>query len=150
MIDHVYTNKPENICEINVPYLALSDHYPVCITRRLPKVEHKRNHIEIKYRDFKNFTDDEFLSDLLYVDFDALNDINDPTEVLLKFYDQLFDVVNEHAQCKTKRVKSQLKPSWISPEINEARHKRDRYHKLKDTENYKYWRNRVTSYPYHK
>ena len=63
----------------------------------------------------------------------------------MKFYDQLFDVVNEHAQCKTKRVKSQLKPSWISPEINEARHKRDRYHKLKDTENYKYWRNRVTS-----
>ena len=42
-------------------------------------------------------------------------------------------------------MKSQLKPSWISPEINEARHKRDFYHKLKDTENYKQWRNKVTS-----
>ena len=42
-------------------------------------------------------------------------------------------------------MKSQLKPSWISPEINEARHKRDYYHKLKDTENYKQWRNKVTS-----
>ena len=42
-------------------------------------------------------------------------------------------------------MKSPLKPSWISPEINEARHKCDYYHKIKDTENYKQWHNKVTS-----
>ena len=49
LIDHIYTNKPENICEIIVPYLALSDHYPVCVTRRFPKSERKRKHVEVQY-----------------------------------------------------------------------------------------------------
>ena len=38
---------------------------------------------------------------------------------------------------KLKRVKSQLKPKWMSKEINEARHKRDMFHKRSDMTNYR-------------
>ncbi|VDI64537.1 Hypothetical predicted protein [Mytilus galloprovincialis] len=34
IIDHIDTNKSDNIIETYVPYLALSDHYPVCLTRK--------------------------------------------------------------------------------------------------------------------
>jgi len=34
LIDHVFTNKPQNITEINIPSYALSDHFPVAITRK--------------------------------------------------------------------------------------------------------------------
>ena len=44
----------------------------------------------------------------------------------------------------TKRVKTQAKPAWLSPEINEARHKRDYFHKKKNFHSFKFWRNRVT------
>ena len=42
-------------------------------------------------------------------------------------------------------MKSQFKPAWLTPEINEARHQRDHFHKLKDEENYRLWRNKVTN-----
>ena len=145
LIDHIYTNKPENICEIVVPHLTLSDHYPVCVTRALPKTEKKTCHIEIEYRDFKNFNEEAFLSDLANTDFSSVLMTEDPTLSLSMFYKIFVGVLNKYAKTKSKRVKSQLKPSWISPEINEARHKRDRFHKQKDTVNYKFWRNKVTS-----
>ena len=37
LIDHIYTNKPENITEVNVPFYSISDHYPVCATRKCLK-----------------------------------------------------------------------------------------------------------------
>ena len=32
--DHIYVNNAENIQEINVPHISISDHYAVCITRK--------------------------------------------------------------------------------------------------------------------
>ena len=64
IIDHVYTTKPENIVECFVPHYAISDHYPVCLTRKVnykfPKVEH----ITSTYRCFKKFNENAFQSDL--------------------------------------------------------------------------------------
>ena len=111
LIDHIYTNKPENICEIIVPYLALSDHYPVCVTRQFPKSEQKRKHVEVQYRDFKNINEAQFRTDLLYTDFNSIDNIDDTADAFTKFYELFFNTLDNHAQCKTKRVKSQLKPS---------------------------------------
>ena len=33
IIDHIYVTNPENITETEVPYISISDHYPVCLTR---------------------------------------------------------------------------------------------------------------------
>ena len=143
LIDHVYTNKPENICEINVPIVALSDHYPVCITRRFNNPIKKSKHIEIQYRDFNNFDENTFLSGLSCANLDMIEEIQDPNKIVDTFYSLMFGVVDKHAKTKTKRVKSHFKPSWITPEINDARHKRDFFHKKKDQENFKFWRNKV-------
>ena len=35
IIDHVYVSHPEHVAEINVPTIAISDHYPVCLTRKI-------------------------------------------------------------------------------------------------------------------
>ena len=35
LIDHVYSSNPENIIECFVPFYSLSDHYPVCFTRKI-------------------------------------------------------------------------------------------------------------------
>ena len=144
LIDLVYTNKPQNICEVKVPVIALSDHYPVCVTRSISKNTTKKKHIEIKYRDFNNFDENDFLRDLTNNDFNSLELLNDPNEILKLFYENILSVLSNHAKTKTKRVKGQLKPKWLSKEINEARHKRDLFHKRLDMENYRTWRNKVT------
>ncbi|KAK3105551.1 hypothetical protein FSP39_000258 [Pinctada imbricata] len=144
LIDHIYTNKPENFHEIKVSFIAISDHYPVCVTRKTSCEKSPKRHYSIQYRDFKHFDEQHFLRQLASSDLHEIESIIDPNAALTKFYDIFLKVLNANAKIKTKRVKHHYKPSWINAEINEARIKRDRFHKAKDMINYKVWRNKVT------
>ena len=65
LIDHVFTDIPGNIIEINIPTYALSDHFPVAITRKCNHdIVTKPYHNYIVYRSVKNFSELEFLNDL--------------------------------------------------------------------------------------
>ena len=35
IFDNKYVSHPEHVAEINVPKIAISDHYPVCLTRKI-------------------------------------------------------------------------------------------------------------------
>ena len=144
LIDHIYTNRPENFHEVEVPVLAISDHYPVCVTRRATSMKSVKRHCTIQYRDFKHFNEQAFLLDLAHSDLYLVESIEDPTAALSKFYEIFLAVIHKHAKIKSKRVKNNLRPSWLNTEINDARFKRDQYHKAKDMVNYKIWRNKVT------
>ena len=65
LVDHVYTNRPEYITEVNVPTIAMSGHFPVCVTRSTKNnLLNKNTHITIEYRDYKHFDDTGYLSEL--------------------------------------------------------------------------------------
>ncbi|MEW8547185.1 MAG: endonuclease/exonuclease/phosphatase family protein, partial [Candidatus Thiodiazotropha sp.] len=64
LIDHVYTSNPENIIECFVPFYSISDHFPVCFTRKVSCKVTKSEHTTTSYRCFKNFNEAMFLSDL--------------------------------------------------------------------------------------
>ncbi|KAK3094300.1 hypothetical protein FSP39_000043 [Pinctada imbricata] len=121
----------------------MSDHYPVCFTRRLPKLEKKKKHLEIIYRDFKNFDEKKFLQDLCSAPFFKVNEKENVNDALDLFYDIFLQILDRHAKLVTKRVKTQTKPVWLTPEINEARYNRDYFHHKKDIQNFKKWRNKV-------
>ena len=62
LIDHIYTNQPDQVTECFVPTVALSDHYLVCFTRQTSKLKiKKRNHNAIKLRSLTSFEDSTFL-----------------------------------------------------------------------------------------
>ena len=64
-IDHAYSTSPENILDVSVPVLDLSDHYSVCITRKLAKsFENGPVHEFISYRNIKTFDETQFLNAL--------------------------------------------------------------------------------------
>lgn len=144
LIDHIYTNMPEYITELNVPKISMSDHYPVCITRSTKNSFKKKTHTTIEYRDYKKFDEVNFLQDLACINFDELEEFTEPNLALDHFYKFFISVLDKHAKIKSKRVKYQNIPKWINNEINEARHNRDFFHKKGDIENYKKWRNTVT------
>ena len=65
LIDHLYVTTPENVTESFVPKIAVSDHYPICITRSTAKRQVKRHdHKSINYRCFKTFNENDFCNDL--------------------------------------------------------------------------------------
>ena len=65
IIDHLYTTTPESVKDIQIPKVAVSDHYPIQFTRLTGKSHIKRQqHTIIHYRSINNFNEEQFLSDL--------------------------------------------------------------------------------------
>ena len=64
IIDHIYSSKHENIVECFVPSYAISDHFPVSITRKNNHKNAKTEHMSTSYRYFKHSNESSFLYDL--------------------------------------------------------------------------------------
>ncbi|WAQ98450.1 hypothetical protein MAR_005864 [Mya arenaria] len=71
LIDHIYTNCDQNICNVSVPKIGISDHYPILCTRKLNYKEKINSHNFIKYRSFRSFSEESFLSDLIRIPWDV-------------------------------------------------------------------------------
>ena len=84
------------------------------------------------------------MNDLRRTPLNDIEKLNDCNAALEQLYLLLNQVVNKHAPIRKKRVKRQHKTDWLSPEIIESMHKRDKFHKCKDWENYRKWRNIVS------
>ena len=130
-----------------------SDHLPICITWfkkvvRVPKAAHK----EIQYRCFAHVDKGAFLLDLVRSQLSQVYQYTDPDEALELWYKTFSSVYNKHAPFMTKHVKYTRKPPWLSKELEEAIHQRDRLLKARKHEEFKnktkkqkQTRNKVTS-----
>ena len=121
LIDHIYVNSPANIAEISVPSYGLSDHFPVCITwckkgTKIPTCGHK----SISFRNYKNFSVENFLSDLSMADFQNVYQCTDPDKALETWHNIFVSVYDKHAPTITKRVRRTHKPPWLNEEIKKA------------------------------
>lgn len=54
-------------------------------------------------------------------------------------------MVDKHIPIKQHRVKHKNQPQWLTPEITESIKTRDRYKAIGDEDQFKVWRNKVTS-----
>jgi hypothetical protein len=142
-LDHVYTSNPESIVELNVPCYAISDHYPVCITKNNHYTTKKHVHTYMHYRDYKQFDENDFLTDLAHMPFHHIELLSDPNRAQECWYGHINQVVDKHAPSTCKRVKHQRQPEWFNDEIKAVRRQRDYYHKIKDWANYKLYRNKT-------
>ena len=87
LIDHIYSNCPENVKSVHVPKIGLSDHFPVFVTRKM------HNHIPkytISYRSFKHFDEANFISDLQAVPWDLIKLFEEPDDILEAWTDLFF------------------------------------------------------------
>ena len=144
IIDHVYSNMPDNITHISVPFYAISDHYPVCVTRKITNFNGKGPvHKFISYRETKSFNEANFIYDLESQPWSIMSIFDNASDALDYFTNLFNSVLNKHAPKKKRRVKRSKQPNWINPEILSAIKKRDSYHKDKNMEQYCLWRNKV-------
>ena len=143
LIDHVYSNCPENVNSLYVPKIGLSDHFPIFITRKMHNQPPKNVHFTIAYRSFKNFNEAEFIEDLQTVPWDTIKLFEDIDDIMDAWLDLFLQVVDKHVPIKQHRVKHKNQPEWMSAEILEAIKCRDRHKSLGNEDDYKTWRNKV-------
>ena len=138
IIDHIYCSNPENVVECFVPGYAISDHFPVCCTRKMNGKISKTKHISTSYRCFKHFNESLFLSDLA-TDLESFhlsnNNVDDDFTLWLSIVQGKLD---KHAPIKTRRVKSKRLPDWFTPDILSARRTRDTFKRAKTGHNINY------------
>ncbi|KAL4238884.1 hypothetical protein ACF0H5_003591 [Mactra antiquata] len=143
IIDHVYSNVPCFIQNVNVPLFSLSDHYPICFTRKTSIKSDGPMHKMISYRNVKNFNEELFLQDLQYQPWSTIDIYDDPNDALDYFVQLFTKTLDNHAPIKSKRVKYSNQPEWYTSDIKSDIKQRDRYKACGDYENFKLYRNRV-------
>ena len=64
IIDHLYCSNLDYISDCFVPKYSISDHFPICITRKINGKVKRPCHISTTYLCFKSLNDETFLADL--------------------------------------------------------------------------------------
>jgi hypothetical protein len=146
LIDHVFTNMPQNVTDINVPVFSISDHYPVCFTRKHSSAYPKGPvHKTISYRSLKYFDEHAFLQDLSQQPWSIIHTCDDLNQCFKTFIALFKYVLDKHAPLKSRRVKRIVQPDWFNSDILDAIKTRDYHKKHGHIESYKLWRQKVKS-----
>ena len=146
LIDHIYTNNSGLVSETCVPVSGVSDHYPTLCTLNLKKYKvHLNEHRKTFYRNFRNFDERVFVSDLLCTPFDNVFALSDPTEAFTFWSCLLSSVFNKHAPFIEKRIKRNPSPPWLTQSIRQEMYLRDSLKKERRYDEYKSQRNKVKS-----
>lgn len=150
IVDHLYSNMPCNIIEVNIPKLSISDHYPVCFTRKIRyNTQNGPMHKVIKYRSMKTFNESSFRNSLENQPWSVLEAFDDPDDALDYFIQIFQSILNEHVPVKEKRVKHQNQPDWFNLEISEVIKARNKAKRSGNMELYKNHRNKVSTLIFH-
>ena len=146
LIDHIYTNNKEKVKEIEVIENGISDHFPVLmsIANKLQK-QNKKGHTCIQYRCLKKFNKDDYLADLSLLPFNAIYNITEPNEAIEFLCKLLLIVIDKHAPIRSKRIKQEDVPAWLSNETMKMMAQRNMSKKNKDYEKFREQRNKANA-----
>ena len=99
----------------------------------------------LMYRSFKNFSEELFLNDLVLVLLSDIESIDRTDKILDSWYTLFQDIVNKQATIRTHRVKNNIQPDWLDPEILDKMKERDKLKKKGNIDEYKILRNQISS-----
>ena len=146
LIGHIYTNRQDLAHNVSVPYIGISDHYPVLCTWSMKLPRHApKGHITIQDRAFKRFNKDIFLFDISFAPFSNIYNSSDPDDAILAWNDIFVPIIDKYAPLRKKRVKHPKLPPWLTKDVVGAMAIRDRLKKDNKFDGFKKQRNRVKS-----
>jgi exonuclease III len=146
LLDHIYCNSSRNVVDVQTVQCGMSDHYPImCTWLCKTHSKAKGEHVYVQYRSMKNFDVNAFLYDISTLNFSDVYQCSSSDDALTLWYKTFMPVINKHAPLKTRRVKHQTLPKWLTPEIINNMKERDACKKAKRFDEYKHLRNKVSA-----
>ena len=147
-LDHVYSNRPEKLSEVQSEYIGGSDHKLLRVVRFEKSL--KRSGRYVKKRCFKNFKPEEFIQavrNLSWYDLYSCEDVNSACELLTS---KLTRILDDMAPIKTIQIRVKYAP-WLSEstkkllkERNAAQRTASASGDIDDWRYYKHLRNTAT------
>ena len=108
LIDHIYTNTEENIQRVHVERLCLSDHYGVFCNRKSQTNISKNIYQIITYRPFRNFEENKFLNDLIFVPWEIIEQFDKLDDIVSSWNALLLEVLDMHAPIRHHKNKKNI------------------------------------------
>ena len=126
LLDVILSSVYDKHCETRVIQTTMSDHFCVSTKLEIQGPKDSQKHRTVKYRDYKQFDQASFLSDINNC-VDITNTVFDGAELDERW--QLFKtaflkICEKHAPFKTRRLKERHNP-WITHEIVALMYRRD-------------------------
>ena len=144
LIDHIYTNREENILRVHVGKFSLSDHYAIFGNRKLNSQLRNKKHHTITYRSFRHFNENMFIKDLAEVPWETIAAFDKVDDMVQTWNDLFLEIVNKHAPIKTNRVKRKHQPEWLTSEILDLMKERDKCKINGKIDEYRILRNKIS------
>ena len=144
LIDHIYTNREENILRVHVGKFSLSDHYAIFGNRKLNSQLRNKKHHTITYRSFRHFDENMFIKDLAEVPWETIAAFDKVDDMVQTWNDLFLEIVNKHAPIKTNRVKRKHQPEWLTSEILDLMRERDKCKINGKIDEYRILRNKIS------
>ncbi|KAL7865358.1 hypothetical protein SRHO_G00106050 [Serrasalmus rhombeus] len=115
LIDLILSNKADKITASGVFELGISDHCPIGCIRN--SCTNKTGSRLVVRRNFNNFNEQAFLSDLAMSEIHLTLEISDVDGALNHFSKTFLTVVNKHAPFKKSRIRDRSSP-WFTGEVS--------------------------------
>ena len=148
-LDHVYSNVPEKLSQIQVKVCGSSDHRLILTTRYAKNIREN-----IKYclkRSYKNFDEKVFMEEVSKIRWWQVYESNDVDVAVDIFTKKLTDILDKMAPVKKFQIRTKY-AAWVSDETKERIRARDiaqqnatRSNSPEDWQIYKKLRNKVTA-----
>ena len=125
LIDHIVTNKEDNIVDSGIIPCGISDHDLVYIIRhaRIPKIKKDPNIVTV--RSTKNLNIDTLKKDLNELPFELIRaSADNPNDLSSSWKSFFLDTLNKHAPVKTIGVKGNNLP-YVMAEVKSMMRQRD-------------------------
>ena len=148
-LDHLYTNKPEKLCDIMAVNNGGSDHKIISTVRYAKNID--RNVRYIRKRCFKNFNADAFKDEIRGVSWFDVYMSKNVNDAVRKLTSRITNILDNWAPVRTIQVRRKYAP-WLSDQTKELIKVRNMAQKMaqvsKDIDKlreYRSLRNRVTN-----
>ena len=121
-LDHIYSNQPQHLSEVQIRYKGGSDHRYVMVTRYTKSVIRKTR--VIRRRSFKRFVPSEFISELLKLSWLEVYLCDNVNQAVDLFSEKINYVLDKLAPVKTIQVRNNYAP-WLSHSTKQMMKERD-------------------------
>ena len=148
-IDHMYTNRPGKLSQVQAQYWGGSDHKLIFATRYSNMI--RKNIRYVKKRSYKNFNTEAFLDEVAKIKWWDIYQCEDVDTAVKLFSEKFTRILDHHAPVKTFQTRTKYAP-WLSDSTKQLIKERDQAQRRavatsseEDWRQFRQFRNQVTS-----
>ena len=126
-LDHIYSNKPDKLSQVEAEFTGMSDHKIIKVSRFTKNF--KRSARYVRKRSFKNFNPADFSRAIQELSWWEIYESEDPNEAACLLTNKINTILDRMAPVRTFQIRSKYAP-WLSEDTKDLIKQRNQAQKV--------------------